>query len=227
MRIITQGSLFSWEIVDGSPQIERLRRILAVLPDGKLLRALNKERKGRRDDYPLEAVWNSVVAAVVFGHSGPASLIRELQRNAELRELCGFDPLLGEKAVPRDYVYSRFFKKLLRHADLVEEMFERLVERVRRLVPDYGKDLAVDSKALATYGRKDGEARWGVKTYRGVDEKGKPWETVVKWFGYKLHLIVDAKYELPVAWEVTKANEADSVQLMPTRRASAGAAGGA
>ena len=186
-----------------------------MLPDGKLLRVLNKERKGRRDDYPLEAVWNSVIAGVVFGHDGPASLIAELRRNAELREVCGFDPVKGEKAVPRDYVYSRFFKKLLRHADLVEEMFERLVEKLRRLLPDYGKDLAVDSKALATYGRKDSEAKWGVKTYRGVDENGKAWEAVVKWFGYKLHLIVDAKYELPVAWEVTKANEADSPRLMP------------
>jgi len=32
------------------------------------------------------------------------------------------------------------------------------VEKLRRLLPDYGKDLAVDSKALATYGRKDSES---------------------------------------------------------------------
>jgi hypothetical protein len=29
------------------------------------------------------------------------------------------------------------------------------------------------------------------------------------WFGYKLHLIVDANYELPVAYELTKASSSD------------------
>lgn len=31
-------------------------------------------------------------------------------------------------------------------------------------------------------------------------------EKMVKWFGYKLHLVVDATYELPVAYKVTKAS---------------------
>ena len=31
------------------------------------------------------------------------------------------------------------------------------------------------------------------------------WETVKKWFGYTLHLVVDARYELPVAFAVAKA----------------------
>ena len=35
------------------------------------------------------------------------------------------------------------------------------------------------------------------------------------WFGYKLHLIVDATYELPVAWTVTKASTADITEAEP------------
>lgn len=34
-------------------------------------------------------------------------------------------------------------------------------------------------------------------------------QKVVRWFGYKLHLIVDATYELPVAYSVTKASQSD------------------
>jgi hypothetical protein len=215
MGTVAQGSLFSWKIVERSPEILRLRRILAVLPDEELIRALVRERKGKRDDYPLEAVWNSVIAMVVFGHDGPASLIRELKRNAELREVCGFEVAEGEGAVPPEWVYTRFFQKLFRHAKLVEKMFEAMVEKVRSVLPNFGRHLAVDSKALETLTEKDGEAAWGVKTYRGVGKDGKPWETVKKWFGYKLHLIVDAEYELPVAFEVTKANVADSPRLAP------------
>ncbi|GAW29392.1 transposase, partial [Carboxydocella sp. ULO1] len=45
--------------------------------------------------------------------------------------------------------------------------------------------------------------------YRGVYENGKAWEKIVKWFGYKLHLIVDATYELPIIFSLTKASESD------------------
>ncbi|MCY0900296.1 MAG: transposase [Firmicutes bacterium] len=37
----------------------------------------------------------------------------------------------------------------------------------------------------------------------------KAWKKVVAWFGYKLQLLVEATYEWPVAWTVTKASTAD------------------
>lgn len=219
MGTIAQGSLFSWEIVERSPEILRLRTILDVLPDEALVTALIRERKGKRDDYPLEALWNSVVAMVVFGHEGPASLIRELRRNVELREVCGFEVAEGEGAVPPEWVYTRFFKKLFAHAKLIEKMFEALVKEVERVLPKFGRHLAIDGKALDTRTKNDPEAAWGVKTYRGLTKDGKPWETIKKWFGYKLHLIVDAVYELPVAFEVTAANVADTTRLAPMLKA--------
>lgn len=35
------------------------------------------------------------------------------------------------------------------------------------------------------------------------------------WFGYKIHLLVDATYELPIAWTVTKASTADITEAPP------------
>jgi len=48
-------------------------------------------------------------------------------------------------------------------------------------------------------------------------ESGKRDRTKDKywWFGYKLHLLVDANYELPIAALLTPANEADTTQLKP------------
>jgi len=215
MSTIKQSSLFSWDAVNHSPEILRLKRILDVLPDQDLMKALRADRKGRRDDYPLEVLWNTLLAGVVFGHESVASLIRELQRNAELRQVCGFDPLLGDKAVPPEYVYSRFFKILCRHLSLIDAMFDSLVKEVTQLLPDFGKDIAVDGKKLPILGQKDPEADWGRKVYQIQREDGTIYEIIKKWFGYKLHLIVDANYELPIAYRVTKASEGESPLLIP------------
>lgn len=37
----------------------------------------------------------------------------------------------------------------------------------------------------------------------------------MQWFGYKLHLLVDTTYELPLAWTLTKASVYDSTQAVP------------
>ena len=100
MAIIHQPQLFSWNDVEAHSDLHRLRMVLEALPDEPLMRTLEAERKGRRDDYPLRAVWNSVLAGLVFQHPGAESLRRELRRNAELRQVCGFDVFLGADAVP-------------------------------------------------------------------------------------------------------------------------------
>ena len=61
-------------------------------------------------------------------------------------------------------------------------------------------------------GRRDVDADFGKKVYHGQREDGTMWEKVVSWFGYRLHLIVDSKYELPVAFKVTKASLAEGPQ---------------
>lgn len=38
---------------------------------------------------------------------------------------------------------------------------------------------------------------------------GTLYKRVVRWFGYRLHLVVDAEYELPVAYEVTRASKSE------------------
>jgi len=231
MAIIHQMGLFSWDQVDAASDLERLNLLLAALPDEDLMRAMEAERKGRRDDYPIRAMWNSILAGIVFQHDGVESLRRELARNGQLRQLCGFDVLRGSKAVPPEWVYTRFFARLLRHWKEVERMFDALIVRLKERLPDLGVRLAVDSKAIQTHakpprkdavleneepdGRRDRDADWGTKTYKGVHKDGTPWEKVKRWFGYKLHLIVDAKYELPLGYAVTKASANDSPLLLP------------
>ena len=161
MATIVQPPLFSWESVDRSPEILRLQRVLDVLPDNELIEILLQERKGKRNDYPLEAVWNSLIAGIVFGHESIESLRRELLRNGELRDICGFDPILGEKAVPSKFAYSRFLGKLYVHKETINAMFHSLVDALSGLLEDFGVDLAVGGKAIPTHGFKDETVRDG------------------------------------------------------------------
>jgi hypothetical protein len=220
MAILPQPQLFSWKEIEDLGDLERLALLLDYLPDEPLMQALEAARGRGRNDYPVRAMWNSVLAGIVYQHPSVASLRRELRRNAQLRHLCGFDLLAGLAAVPSDNAYSNFLRHLLRHAALIDALFVTLVNRLADALPEFGETLALDSKAIGSLarrksrrsvvdGRGEADADLGVKTYKGTRKDGSLWEKVVQWFGFKLHLLVDAEYELPVAYAVTKASASD------------------
>lgn len=215
MAIIPQMKLFDWTEIQSMGDLERLRMVLDYMPDEALMKALEKRRGNGRNDYPIRAMWNSVLAGIVFQHDNVEKLRRELSRNGQLREMCGFD---GQ--VPPPWVYTRFLKTLMEHDAMVNDMFDNMVQQLQELLPDFGKHLAIDSKAISSFarhknsndhpdGRRDTDADYGKKKYSGVHQDSTPWEKIVTWFGYKLHLVVDATYELPVAFKVTKASASD------------------
>jgi hypothetical protein len=223
MAIIPRRSLFSWKNVETKSDLDRLQLVLDALPDEELMQKLERQRGRGRDDYPVRATWNSLVAGIVFQHESVASLRRELSRNGELRDRCGFDPLGGEETVPSAHAYTRFLKTLLREQLPIEAIFDRLIEELKGWLPDLGKQLAVDSKAVDSHARgrrdpaqsSDPDADWGVKQQRGRREDGTPGEKVSGWFGYKLHLLVDSRYELPLGWKLMRASVSDTEQLIP------------
>jgi hypothetical protein len=220
MAIIHELNLFSWRDFQNDIQqlgdLERLKLVIETIPDQKLIRTLHALRGNGRNAHPIRAMWNSILAGIVFEHVSVESLRRELSRNAQLREMCGFNPILGAKSVPSKSAYNRFLSKLITHESLIREMFDSLVKELMILIPEFGKNLAGDGKAIHSLGkpskkmdgdkRHEEEADWGVKKYSGVDGNGKAWEKLKSWFGFRLHLIVDADAELPVSYTVTKAS---------------------
>jgi hypothetical protein len=63
--------------------------------------------------------------------------------------------------------------------------------------------------------RRENDADWGFKKYRGQRADGTLWEKVVRWYGFKLHLLVDSVYEMPLAFHLTKASRSDFPELLP------------
>lgn len=195
MAIIPQPYLFDWKDVDAASDLSRLRLVLGAIPDEGLMQVLEAARGKGRDDYPVRATWNSVLAGVVYQHPNIESLRRELARNGELRKLCGFDPMRGIFAVPTPWAYTHFLDALLEHEAEIRQMFHTLIDTLRTHLPDLGRYLAADGKALPSFGqprkkedpiplRTDGQpdrraeldADWGVKTKRGQNTDGTAWE---------------------------------------------------
>lgn len=220
MANIPQPTLFSWKEVENLSEMKRLRMVLHEMPDEDLMLKLEADRGNGRDDYPIRAVWNSLLAGIVFQHSTVESLRRELGRNAQLCWVCGFDLGRGDKMVPPAWVYTRFLAKLLKFSEEVEEMFDVLVKQITSELPDFGETLAVDGKAIKSHargkskteerdGRREVDADWGIKQYTVNNADGSVAREVKRWFGFKVHTVADAKYELPVSFEVTKASASE------------------
>ena len=131
MAIIPQESLLSWEDVDNLGDLQRLKYVIDSLPDESLMRKLENERGNGRDDYPVRAMWNSLMAMIVFEHNGVESLRRELGRNGQLRDLCGFDPFKFNP-VPSSSAYTRFTLTLMNNINAVFQIFDSLVELLRK-----------------------------------------------------------------------------------------------
>jgi hypothetical protein len=110
---------------------------------------------------------------------------------------------------------SRFFTKLSDNSDLLQAALGSLTNRLREKLPDFGQHVAIDSSTVRTHSnpdrkpRADLDASWTAKGYK-TGSNQKQWA-----FGMKLHLAVDAVYELPISMYVTTASSADSLNLTP------------
>lgn len=153
MAIIPQKRLFGWEEIDELGDLDRLRLVLEYLPDEELMQVLEEGRGRGRDDYPVRAVWNTILAGIVFQHISVESLRRELKRNGQLRQLCGLDPLKSEEAVPPSSVYTRFLKNLSHHQSFIDDIFDRLVDELEEILAGFGQKMSIDSKAIDSHGR--------------------------------------------------------------------------
>lgn len=231
MAIIPQISLFEFIKFEDLGDLNLLKLVMENMPDEKLMEKLEKKRKNGRDDYPVRAMWNSIIAGIIFRHESIEKIIEELGRNGQLRYICGFRKykiikdeqgreVERKPMIPGSWNYSRFLDNIIEEQELIEEMFDMAVKEIKELLPDFGKTLVIDGKAIGSYakkenknkeedGRRDTDANTGIKKYSGIREDGSKWEKIVSWFGYKLHLIADATYELPVAFSVTKASGAE------------------
>jgi len=217
---IIQSPLFDFEAFISQKENNRLIKVLEVLPSEKLLIALEQEHWTGRKGYSVRGMWAALMAGLLNQCHSLADIVRLLKRDKETRLVCGF----SKDNMPAEDALGRFLKKLIKHVGLFDDFIQTLVDQLRELLPGFGAKLAVDSTDILAYSNghrehpSDADARWGARKKSNSkigEEKGKKKEDVYYWFGYKLHLVIDALYELPLGFILTPANESDMTQMKP------------
>jgi len=151
MRIAMTRPLFAWDELADSLEVSTIRRTLSLVPDGKLLESLRAWRGHGRNDYPVEALWGTVLLTILLRHVTFEACLGELRRNEALRRLIGIG---REEDVPKKWNVSRFLKGLGEepHLTLLKEMFDAMARRLGEAVPELGKRCAGDSTGLSARG---------------------------------------------------------------------------
>ena len=212
--------------------------ILDQVNDAKILALLERPpaKNGRtgRPAFPARALLRAFLSKHILNLEYNKDLAAWLQRDPELREVCGF----GDDT-PSASTLSRFYKRLIPHTEELEQCFSAITKALRPYLPGLGKSVAIDStdiEAWANGMRKpekaaDTDARWGwrhsarLNTNRGKRKKrkgkdseksqesdgkgGKDTDQMELYFGYKSHILADADYEIPLGFVLTPANASD------------------
>jgi hypothetical protein len=181
MAAMVQAKLFSWDALEARSDLDRLTLVIDHLPDEQIVRYLEVMRGHGRDDYPVRAMWNALLAGIVFQHPSPESLLRELARNPSLLQACGFDPLpiqrkpkprvvtdpdtgvsriefppppKPHRAVPESWNFSRFLANVIELEEslgMISALVPRLREELMALLPDFGAHLGFDGTDIASH----------------------------------------------------------------------------
>ena len=154
---------------------------------------------------------------------------------ALVRDHAGLQLALGcEGGPPSHWACYRFTRKLREHGDVLDACIASVVRGLREQNPDIGKDVAIDASDMPAYangqryvskgGREraaseysDPDASWGHRSAVSTRKGGG-------FYGYRLHMAVDAATDAPLAWtvETAKANESQSVAPLLDRLGALG-----
>ena len=115
-----------------SPEIERL------------IAELDETRWTGRPGYPLRAMVGVALAKSLYSIPTWTKTVALVREHDALREAIG-----GE--CPSVYAAYRFAAKLRAYSDLLDCCIARVLDRLHRENPDFGRDLAIDASDLPAY----------------------------------------------------------------------------
>jgi hypothetical protein len=218
MRIHATQSLFAWEALDDSPSLDTLQHFLELIPDTQLLDQLCRRRHNGNNKYPVHILWGTLLLSIVLRHVSMRACLAELTRNAGLRRLIGIE---SEQHVPNDWNMTRFLEVLGQepYCSLVRDIFDQLIQRLGSSIDSFGRHTAGDATYLNARPAADADTvadevaaglpqpGRGRKEYADADGNITK---VVEWFGYKLHLLVDVRHEVTLAYHITATKTGDN-----------------
>jgi transposase, IS5 family len=179
-----------------------------------LISELESTRWTGRPGYPIRAMVGAALAKAVYALPTWTRTTRLIAEHAALRDVLG--------AAPSADACYRFAKKLREHKAMLDGCIEKTLAALREAKPEMGQTVAIDGSDMPAYanghkhvGNKNGplrtrwadpDAGWGHRSSISTRKGGA-------FYGYKLHMAICTKTELPLAWTVKAANEPEQDEV--------------
>lgn len=144
--------------------------------------------------------------------------VRLVREHSELAAV-----IVPDGAVPSIDACYRFTRKLRKHADMLEACIAAVVGALKRRNPLLGWDVAIDASDMPAYANgqrfvskggkerkkfSDPDASWGHRSAVSTRKGGG-------FYGYRIHMAVCSKTDLPLAWTVETAKDRESATVGP------------
>lgn len=200
------------------PVAENLSDILASPEVSRLIEQLQATRWTGRPGYPLRAMVGMALAKSLYALPTWTRTVRLVHEHPALAAVIAPD---GQ--VPSLYACYRFTGKLREHAALLDECIAAVIAALKKRDPLLGWDVAIDASDMPAYANgqrfkskngpererySDPDASWGHRSAVSTRKGGG-------FYGYRLHMAVCAKTDLPLAWTVETGRVSETPTVAP------------
>jgi hypothetical protein len=183
-----------------------------------LVNQLQTTRETGRPGYPLRTMVGMALAKSLYALPTWTRTVRLVREHRELASV-----IAPNGAVPSIDACYRFTRKLREHADMLDACISAVVAALKRRNPLLGWDVAIDASDMPAYasgqryvskgGRErerfsDPDASWGHRSAVSTRKGGG-------FYGYRIHMAVCSKTDLPLAWTVETAKMNEVLTVAP------------
>lgn len=176
----------------------------------ELIEELESLRETGRPGYPIRSLIGGCLAKSLYAISTWSRTARLIAEHTALQDALG--------GCPSVFALYRFAAKLRANRPALDACFKAMATALRAELPGYGRDLAIDASDLPAYANgqrfrtkngpererySDPEASWGHRSAVSTRKGGG-------YYGWKIHMAVCARTELPVAWRIETARTHES-----------------
>ena len=200
--------------------VAELSDILASCEVLSLIDELQTTRLTGRPGYPIRSMVAMMLTKSLYAlptWTRTVALVREHPVLAAV--------IAPDGKVPSVFACYRFTAKLRAHADMLEECIAGVLKELKKRDPLLGWDVAIDASDMPAYangqrfvskgGRErsddefsDPDASWGHRSAVSTRKGGG-------FYGYRLHMAVCSKTDLPLAWRVETARAHETLSVAP------------
>jgi hypothetical protein len=198
-----------------------LSELVALLdsPSIKVLIAdLDETRWTGRPGYPIRSMIGMALAKTIYSISTWTKIVSLVNEHEALSKV-----ISPNGDIPSVFACYRFTKKLKDNDHLLEKSIKNTISSLNKKNPEFGKNISIDASDIPAYangqrfvskgGRErekysDPDASWGHRSAVSTRKGGG-------FYGYRIHMAVCSKTDLPLAWQVETARAHETLSVAP------------